>query len=47
MRVEEDERSGKIYLVFEVVDEKFKQRIKKDWSTDIPVELIGKELKEV
>lgn len=47
VRIETDEASGKLYIVFEIIDEKFKHRIKNDWSSDIELELNGKELKEI
>lgn len=44
VRIEYDEKSGAVYLVFELTDEDFKKRIKEDWTTDIEVELDGKKL---
>mgnify|MGYP003440854967 CR=1 FL=1 len=44
VRVEKDLTSGKLYLVFEIVDEQFKKRIENDWSKDVEVKLVGKEL---
>lgn len=44
VRVEHDVKTDTIFLVFEVVDESFKQRIKNDWMQDIEVQIIGKDL---
>ena len=38
VRVEFDEKSGAVYLVFELTDEDFKKRIKENWTSDIEVE---------
>lgn len=46
VRVEHDPNTDKIYLVFEIVDEGFKQRVKKDWMQDIDVKLVGRNLVE-
>lgn len=46
VRVEHDPETDKIYLVFQIVDEGFKRRVKKDWMQDIDVKLIGKNLVE-
>lgn len=46
VRVEYKEDSDTMYLVFEITDEKFKQKIKKDWTQDIDLKLDGKTLKE-
>lgn len=45
-RIEHNPQNDKIYLVFEVIDEGFKQRVKKDWMQDIDVKLVGRELVE-
>ena len=39
VRIETDEKSGKLYIVFEITDEKFKQKIKNNWNEDMPLEL--------
>lgn len=44
IRIEFDEKSGAIYLVFEVIDEDFKKEIKKDWTVDIELEVKNKKL---
>lgn len=46
IRVEHDPDTDKIYLVFEVVDEGFRQKVKKDWMQDIDVKLAGRNLVE-
>ncbi len=44
VRVESDPEKNELYLVFEVVDESFKKRIKENWMDDIELKLIGKNL---
>lgn len=44
VRVEFEEKSGALYLVFEIIDEDFKKRIKQDWTADIELELDNKKL---
>ena len=46
IRVEVDDPTGKVYLVFEVKDEKMRQYIKKHWIDNIEFKLIGKNLVE-
>ena len=46
VRVEHQPETDKVFLVFEIVDEKFKQKIKADWSKDIDLKLVGKTLEE-
>lgn len=42
IRIEFDENSGKLYIVFEISNEKQKQYIMKTWADDIEYKLIGK-----
>jgi len=44
VRVEWEEKSGKLFLVFEISNEKYKQSIKKDWTEDLEFRLIDKKL---
>jgi hypothetical protein len=44
VRVEYDEETGKLFLVFEVKSEKYKNDIKKNWTKDIEYRLVGKNL---
>lgn len=44
VRIEIEPKTDRTYLVFEIVDEDFKQRIKKDWMEEIELKLIGKNL---
>lgn len=46
VRMEHNPNSDAVYIVFEITDEEFKNRIKKDWSQDIELKLIGKTLVE-
>jgi hypothetical protein len=42
IRIEFEEQSGKLFIVFEVKDEKYKQDIKKNWTKDIEFRLVDK-----
>ena len=42
VRIEYEEKSGKLFIVFEVKDEKYKQDIKKNWTKDIEYRLVDK-----
>lgn len=42
VRIEFEEHSGKLFIVFEVKDEKYKQDIKKNWTKDIEFRLVDK-----
>jgi len=44
VRIEYEEKSGKLYIVFEVTNEKYKQDIKKNWIKDIEYRLVDKSL---
>lgn len=44
--VEHNIDSDKLFVVFEIVDESFKQRVKKDWTQDLEVKLMGRNLIE-
>jgi hypothetical protein len=46
VRIEVEERTGKVYIVFEVKNEKLKQDIKKNWTKDIEYRLVDKSLVE-
>jgi len=46
VRIEYEDRTGKFYIVFEVIDEKYKQSLKKDWVKDIEFRLVDKLLVE-
>lgn len=43
-RIEFEEETGKLYLVFEIKNEKLKQYIKSNWANDIEYKLINKSL---
>jgi hypothetical protein len=43
-RIEIDEFTGRVFIVFEVKNEKFKQDVKTNWTKDIEYKLIGKDL---
>jgi hypothetical protein len=42
VRVEYEEKTGKLFIVFEIKNEKHKQDIKKNWVQDIEFRLIDK-----
>lgn len=44
VRIEYEESTGKLFIVFEVKNEKYKQDIKKNWTKDIEYKLIDKTL---
>lgn len=44
VRIEYEENTGRLFIVFEVKNEKFKQDIKKNWTKDIEYKLIDKQL---
>jgi hypothetical protein len=46
VRIEYEEKTGKLYIVFEVKDEKYKQDIKKNWTKDVEFRLVDKFLVE-
>lgn len=47
VRLEYEEQTGKLYIVFEVKDEKYKQDIKKNWTQDIEYRLVDRTLVKV
>lgn len=44
VRTEIESKSDKFFLVFEIIDEEFKSKIKKDWNDDIELRIIDKTL---
>lgn len=46
VRIEFEEQTGKLFIVFEVKNEKYKQDIKKNWTKDIEYRLIDRSLVE-
>lgn len=44
VRIEYEEKTGKLFIVFEVTNEKYKQDIKKNWTKDIEYKLVDKNL---
>lgn len=43
-RVEVEEKTGRVFIVFEIKNEKYKQLIKKTWTEDIEFKIIDKNL---
>lgn len=39
VRFEIDEKTGEAFLVFQVVDEDFKKRMKRNWNQDVELEI--------
>lgn len=46
VRLEYEERTGELYIVFKVKDEHYKNEIKKNWTKDIEFRIIDKSLVE-
>lgn len=46
VRVEINTKTDEVYIVFQIIDEDFKKRIKENWNQDIDLKLIGKALVE-
>ena len=46
IRMEIDPNTGDLYLVFKVIDEDFKQRVRENWSRDVQLEVMGRDLVE-
>ncbi len=46
VRIEYEQKTGELFIVFKVKDEKFKQDIKTKWVNDIEYKLIDKLLVE-
>lgn len=44
VRLEFEEHTGDVFIVFKVKDEKFKQEIKRTWTEDIEYRIIDKSL---
>lgn len=44
IRLEVDEGKDDVYIIFKIVDERFKQKVRDDWKEDIEVKLVNKEL---
>ena len=40
VRLEHEQKTDTFYLVFEITDEKFRNRIKQDWTQDIDLRVI-------
>jgi hypothetical protein len=45
-RIEYDEKTDKLYIVFEVKNLLFKQKIKKEWTKDLEFIIVDKQLYE-
>jgi hypothetical protein len=46
IRMEIDPLTGELYLVFKVIDENFKQRVRDNWGQDVELKILGRELVE-
>lgn len=42
VRIEYEQKNGNLFIVFKVIDEKFKNDIKNNWTEDIEYRLIDK-----
>ncbi len=47
VRMEVDTITGDLYLVFKVIDENFKQRVRDNWMDDVELKLLGRALIEI
>jgi hypothetical protein len=47
VRMEIDPITGDLYLVFKVIDESFKQRVRDNWMDDVELKLLGRALIEI
>ena len=47
VRIEIDPSSGEMFLVFKVIDESFKKTVRDNWDKDVPLQVLGKDLKEI
>ena len=43
-RIEFDKNSGKLFIVFEIKDEQYKNYIKNNWTDDIEFKIIDRKL---
>ena len=44
IRVEIDEDKDDVYIVFKVIDESFKQKVRDNWLEDVELKLVNKKL---
>jgi hypothetical protein len=44
VRVEVEEKTGRLFIVFEITNEKYRQEVKNNWTNDIEFRLIDKKL---
>jgi hypothetical protein len=42
VRIEYEEKSGELYIVFKVTNEKYKQDLKRDWIKDIEFRVVDR-----
>lgn len=44
VRTELESKSDRFFIVFEIIDEEFKSKIKKNWDDDIELKILDKTL---
>ena len=44
VRLEHDPKTDTFYLVFQITDEKFRNKIKKDWTQDIDLRVVDAQI---
>ena len=44
VRLEVDELKDDVYIIFKIVDERFKQKVRADFDADIEVKVVNKQL---
>lgn len=46
-RIEYDDQTGQLFMVFEITNEKVKQKIRIDWTKDIEFKLVVEEREKI
>lgn len=44
IRLEVDENTNDVYIVFKITNEKFKQKIRENWMDDVELKVLNKKL---
>lgn len=42
VRIEYEEQTGRLYIVFEIKEERYKQDIRRNWTQDLEYKLVDK-----
>lgn len=46
VRIELDKKNDDIYIVFKIIDERFKKKVREDWLSDYELMIVDKNLVE-